>query len=486
MAHLREDVTDQSGAENYVPPDFKTLINNALWARNIAPEHVPNAVLQQLYQDAYQDTTINLAYNSVANDPLAYQGNVQTLINSMLFSTSSTSPSLLAEATGIRIAQGQTPTPAELAAAGHDPLIAASEQVPNPFGKETTVSGLDWGDAGGTTGPTSGYYNPVTNPTGAHEGVDYGTAPGTLIAAPFAGTVTVERNVPWYGNLVSLKMANGYTLRFGHVADGLASGRVEPGQVIARSGVNQGVAQGSVTLVELMDPNGALVNPHLLLDPIQKGVTFASMAASLGVQDAATLAGTGIVHSTALDTSFPGAKGAFVSYFGRLPTDAELTSVALAGGPNQDAASMEDYVRSLPSHVPGIAIGAYADLRKTVDSASLRALGHAGSDAVVKELYDAKTTSPADVKYWYDSHSPNQVGVDNATYNAAYLANAAYTQAVYQDNPHPATIFDQIQAHAATATPTPPTEQATVAATAPLPPEPVASNGGGGKPMMDQ
>ncbi len=264
-------------------------------------------------------------------------------------------------------------------------------------------------------------------------------------------------------------MADGSKLEFGHVAAGLATGKVQPGQVIGQTGANVGDSTGAVTLVMYQNAAGQYLDPATLLDPIWKGTTFSQIGSTLGAA-AEDLAGLGISHSAALDTQFPGAKSAFVSYFGRLPTDAELTAIATAGGPNQDVISMEDYVRSLPSHMAGIAIGIYSDLRKTVDNASLTALGHAGSDAVVKELYDAKTTSPADVKYWYQAHSPNQVGIDDATYNAAYLANAAHTQAIYGDNPPPNTVISQIQANTP-ATPAP-SDQAQTAASAPLPATP--------------
>jgi hypothetical protein len=103
-----------------------------------------------------------------------------------------------------------------------------------------------------------------------HQGVDYGTAPGKPIIAPFGGTVKFETGLLGYGNRITLTLANGFKFFFGHVAAGV-NGPVTAGMRIGTTGSNVGSSKGSVTLVEVHNPSGQAVNPHTYLDPIFRG-----------------------------------------------------------------------------------------------------------------------------------------------------------------------------------------------------------------------
>ena len=426
---LREDVTEDRSAylgQSIFPSEFHTQFVMAL-----KHHHVDMSIfatnpqrLEQMVGQAWAMPQIQHAWtNPDALQTALGHGysnpDLTTALGDALFNPASNSD-LLDGGLALLQESGRTLTRAQQNYSVRDPLVSSTEQVPNPFGRFTPVSGNDYGQRVDPNS-ISGGYGPV------HMGVDYGTPEGTLIAAPFAGTVTVDRGIAGYGNRVTLKLDNGYSMVFGHVADGLAQGRVNPGQIIARSGANVGSSRGAVTLVEWRAPDGSFLNPHAVLDTIQAGTNFAKLEATLG----AGIAGTGITHSIALDAEFPGARGLFAKYFGRQPTDSELMRIATSGGPNQDLKSMEDYARTLPSHIAGMAVGAYFDLRNEADKVSMTELGHLSTDGIVKELFDAGQAAPRDVQNWYNTHSPDQIA--KATYNAIYAANQPHLASIYNE-----------------------------------------------------
>ena len=415
-----------------------------------------DSLMQSMWQDPYfQSLWTNPDYTTSSGLP-----NLTTNLDAELFNN----PQSAYFNTGIDL---MSQSGAKLSATQIGARDAASTAIPTPWSSQfNVVSGNDYGQAVDPNS-RSGGYGPI------HLGVDYGTPAGTPISTPFAGTLHVETGIPDYGNLVYVTLADGSEFRLGHVADsaGLVDGQsVQPGDVIATSGQNVGDSEGAVTLVEWKNPQGQLVNPHQYLDPIFKGTTFAALGLTgdmgLGITKAdAELRALGIYDKT-FNTVYGAASSLYKQYFGREPTTAALHDIVAHG---KDLQQWTDYVRSMPSHIPGIAMGAYTDLRGIVDSASTKLLGHAGSDSVVKELFDSGMTGEAAVNSWYKDHSPNQLGIQAATYNAAYLANAAHTNAIYGDNPHPQTVIDQITAAGVGSGEPPATDQAQTAGGAPLP-----------------
>lgn len=143
-----------------------------------------------------------------------------------------------------------------------------SGPIPDPFVGVPRVSGYDYGaplPPGGWNG------NGLSYGWTWHQGVDYGTRPGQPIIAPFGGTVKFEQGLFGYGNRITLTLANGFKFFFGHVAAG-ANGPVAAGQEIGVTGHDIGSSRGAVTLVEVHDPEGRVVNPHTYLDPIFQGI----------------------------------------------------------------------------------------------------------------------------------------------------------------------------------------------------------------------
>lgn len=308
-------------------------------------------------------------------------------------------------------------TPAMLQALSNS-TMAANATVPRPF-DTSTVSGYDYGQPMPAT-----VAGKAVNPFQA--GTDYGTPAGSRIVSPFAGTVTVSTGIDaadGRGNIVYVTLDNGWVMGFGHVASGSATtgARVNPGDLIAISGANVGDATGAVTEVTWQAPggkwtggvyNGKYENPHTAMDPIFSGSTFQN----LGVPGAA---GTGMASvNTILDREYPTVKSDWQALFGTPPSPEDVYNVTQHGS---SPTEWRDYMRSLPGHIDGMTVGQISDLRGTVDSVSQAALGHAGTDGIVKELYDQGMTGQKQVQLWYNEHSPTQL--DSSTYNAVYKAN---------------------------------------------------------------
>jgi hypothetical protein len=311
-------------------------------------------------------------------------------------------------------------TPAMLQALSNS-TMAANATVPRPF-DTSTVSGYDYGQAlpADLAASTGLKY---------HEGIDYGTPNGSRITSPFAGTVSVmaadDPQAKWYGQKVTVTLDNGWKISFGHVGSySVQNGaRVNPGDLLALSGQNQGDSTGAVTLVEWQDPSGKFMNPHDVLDPIFTGSTFQN----LGVPGAA---GTGMPSvNTILDREYPSVKTDWTALFGTPPSPEDVYNVTQHGS---SPTEWRDYMRSLPGHIDGMTVGQISDLRGTVDSVSQTALGHAGTDGIVKELHDQGMTGQKQVQLWYNEHSANEL--DSATYNAIYKANSPTMVNVLNEN----------------------------------------------------
>ena len=88
---------------------------------------------------------------------------------------------------------------------------------------------------------TSGYgarTHPVTGESDFHHGVDIGVPTGTEVKSPFAGEVVRVDDHPHLGLRVEVEHAGGFRSVFAHLSGASVEvgGRVEAGQVLARSG----------------------------------------------------------------------------------------------------------------------------------------------------------------------------------------------------------------------------------------------------------
>lgn len=121
--------------------------------------------------------------------------------------------------------------------------------------------------------------------------------------------------------------------------------------------------------------------------------------------------------------------GAYLKYMGQNPT-IQTGNTSSTG--TLDMTQLEDRIRSMPSHIPGMNMGQYTDMRTLADSTSQTLLGHASTDGIVQELWNSKQTAPGDVKLWYETHSPNEI--DSTSYNNIVSANQGYLASIYNES----------------------------------------------------
>jgi murein DD-endopeptidase MepM/ murein hydrolase activator NlpD len=406
------------------PKDFTAWVNTALQSRLGLTKYslIPAADKKELIRKIWQDSGIQTSY--VANHQQLASGSVAAL--AMLEN----------EIQQVMMGQGNDPTVAidytnMLQAAGVP--LSLSEQaglsgatqavnapVPKPFGTNA-VSGYDYGapmPAGGWTGTGESFG------WDTHKGVDYGTRAGDRIVSPFAGTVTVQTNVPGYGNIVYVTLDNGWKMGFGHVAQGAATNgaRVNPGDLIAIAGANVGSAQGSVTIVTWQDPQGNFANPHDALDPIFSGITF-------GQTGYPGAAGTGMPSvNKVLDAEYPTIKRDWELLFGTPPSPEDVYNVLKHGN---DPVQWNDYIRALPSHIDGMGAGQAYDMRQLVDQVSTKILGHPGTDSIVKEMHDQQLSTPQAVANWYNVHGVT--GIPDDTYKQIYKATQPTMNGIFNE-----------------------------------------------------
>ena len=129
---------------------------------------------------------------------------------------------------------------------------------------------------------------------------------------------------------------------------------------------------------------------------------------------------------------------AWRKYFGAEPTTAQLMGVV---GHGKDAQSWEDYIRSLPSHIPGMKAGDAFDLRQTANGLSQQYLGHDATDGLVKFFHDRQMKNPDEMKTWYLLNSPNQE--EKVQYQKVAQANTPVMQAVYNESGFDPRIYQQ-------------------------------------------
>jgi murein DD-endopeptidase MepM/ murein hydrolase activator NlpD len=284
-------------------------------------------------------------------------------------------------------------------------------------------------------------------------GNDVGMPQGTQLYASFAGTISTEdHGKSDWGKRVFLHLDNGYVIAVGHlhqfnVVDGQ---RVNPGDLLGLSGgdpsdPSSGNSSGAHIEMQVIAPNGQFQDPAAFIHRLFAGTTFgaeskffgqgilgggvsaAAAKARLTAQDPVTLSRDALIRSL------------WQRYFGLDPTERQVLSVAQHG---QAAQQWEDFIRTLPSHLPGIAIGAYTDLRTMADGKFQTVYGHPSNDRVVQELFNAGLITPEGVAYYIDQ-MPFQPGkqVSPIVYNAVYGSAAAYTQQIWNQPPDPRDLF---------------------------------------------
>jgi len=116
--------------------------------------------------------------------------------------------------------------------------------------------------------PSSGYgtrFDPIQHKELAHPGFDLAAPTGTPVAAAAAGTVTHAGPAGTYGNLVSIRHADGFETRYAHLSavDVRVGDHLQIGQQIGKVGTT-GYSTGPHLHFEVRH-DGATVDPAPLL-----------------------------------------------------------------------------------------------------------------------------------------------------------------------------------------------------------------------------
>ena len=111
-------------------------------------------------------------------------------------------------------------------------------------------------------------------------------------------------------------------------------------------------------------------------------------------------------------------------------------------GATTDAAQQEMNIRAMPSHIAGMNMGQYTDLKTITDNVSTTSLGHASTDGIIQMLWNIGKSTPEDltqqsIQNWYDTQSGTQLAQDEATapiYNQISAASSPILNSIYGTN----------------------------------------------------
>lgn len=380
-----------------IPPDFVRQIKVAMLHKGLNPMRVNLDKFEQLIARMWSDPYIQDEWKDPVNQGLDGLPLLTAVIREQLFTNPDSA--YVKESLGFLKESDAKLTAAELKVLQGDTdtaLLGATEQAPNPFGENVGIGQNDYDTPTDPGSISDGYF--ASTGEHKHKGIDYLTRPGMTISAPTAGTVKVTKGWP-YGTLVELTLPDGRRLRFGHLASGIKEGPVNPGEAIGITGIPEAGtsnSDGSVTLVEFLSSGGQYLNPHTFMDPVFAGISLAALGAGA--------VGTGITHNKLLDKEFPAIYAEFKKYHGRPPSDSDIMRILAAVGNDASVKMIEDYMKGLPSHIPGMNNGQAAGLRSLADGISQTILGHPTTDTVVKTLFDANQVSNSDIANWFNFH----------------------------------------------------------------------------------
>lgn len=326
---------------------------------------------------------------------------------------------------------GQNPLAGGFSGLGLAGIDYDDVQVPFPFPtqfRHTAPGQYNFGDP-------YPYSSPGMTP-GQHAGRDYPVPENTPITSPFHAIVLSAGWNTYSGNTVEVQFSNGMRLGFGHLSylNVTAGQQIDPGTILGASGSTGSTSTGPHLWVYLRNPNGMQVDPDLLLQPIFNGSSYRQLT-SVWNSFYAGYVGGSPVTTTSLDLTYPGAASLYQKYFGRDPDIATMQDILSHGN---DEASYESWIRQMASHIPGMAVGPYDDLKKLADAESMRIYGNPSNDTIIKDLYDRGLTSASGVEYGY-SQLPFQPGkhVDPIVYNQVYKSAKEYSMGVWNQEPHP-------------------------------------------------
>jgi Lysozyme like domain len=145
----------------------------------------------------------------------------------------------------------------------------------------------------------------------------------------------------------------------------------------------------------------------------------------LGAGQGPYVRGGAVTTANSLDTQYAGIVSTFNSYAGRKPTPQELMGLI---GMTPD--ELTQYMRSWNSHIPGLTVGGYEDMRAAADKESNAMFGHGVTDGMIGELNKEGMTSPTAIRFWL-MQQDIAGKMDPKTYQQLYKANQPHMAGIY-------------------------------------------------------
>src|SRR5262249_47994944 len=226
--------------------------------------------------------------------------------------------------------------------------------------------------------------------------------------------------------------------------------QVGPGDLLGQSGgdprdPSSGHSTGPHIEVRFIDPSGQNQDPMSFLGPIYSGAgtTFDKWMG-------------GVFSGSAIPNPFP--QSIFRTPDGGLldlntpegawyrTVDSAWTSIYGVHAPLQAARdfknagintidSLQNALLQMPSNIPGVTIGAYKNVSDAAQKAAYQAFGRPIPESLINQFFQQGITTGDDLKLWFDTHSSS--AIPKGDYQSIYDAALPYTQALYNDVPHP-------------------------------------------------
>lgn len=277
-------------------------------------------------------------------------------------------------------------------------------------------------------------------------GVDYMLPLGTVLNAPFSGTIKeADFNGP-YGNTVVIQMSNGYTYRVAHL-EGMsvkAGDKVTVGQLLGTVG-STGNSTGPHVLIEMRDSSGKPIDPTPIVDSLLKGDT-STAGKMLGDYEAAgkrigpgsgnaflTSDGHLVYPGSDAYNVYAAAQQVWHKRYGGDPPWTFVSGLIAAG--NTTIAAIQSAMDQMSSDIPGLNWGARDALTNDANNAALKAWDRPVPDSTIKQLAAQGLTTPGQIQGWVLSHPAS--AMDKTDFKTIYDATNPQTQELWKQPPSP-------------------------------------------------
>ena len=335
-----------------------------------------------------------------------------------------------------------------------------------PYLQQTTAGGLGTstlqpGRSGTVPQPfPSNYFQDISQSFGQNgeEGTDFAMPEHVEITTPVGGTIrTVDDGNKNWGRAVYVQMPNGWTFFVGHLFDfAVQDGQqVAPGQILGTSGGGKdapspGNSQGPHVEIRFIDPQGGNVDPLPILNQVFQGVSYGNwqnglflgssqVSPSEATQDLHLTPDQRLVdYSSQLGAWYQQVNNVWQSVYGvRAPLQA---AVDFQNAGINTVAGVQQAVNLMPSQIPGLTIGNYANLRNAADKQAQTVYGRPVPDSLLAQFAAEGIETADDIALWMNGHPSSEI--PQTDYQQIFDAAKPYTQAVYNDVPAPQDVYN--------------------------------------------